>query len=257
MKGTFRDPTATADSMFYPKPTKIGDDFTSVNTGTYHTYAVKTDGTLWAWGISAYGGVGNAILADSDGSAHLVPLPLQIGSGFWKTANGDGAYSSWALKTDGSLWAWGLNNGLLGDGTTENRLTPISIGFNVYPASGVVGDIFATGTLTQQTLHASIAPNAQDAGKSACAYIAALLPNGVSMVVLGSKGWESYQPGSLMTPYVCGIAEAFDVDLLVNTDLSPLRNSVVYLGYGVGKTPAESFADMLKRQLYQQSYVVQ
>lgn len=60
-----------------------------------------------------------------------------------------------------------------------------------------------------------------------------------------------------MTPYTCGTAEALDVELLVNTDVSALRNSVVYLGYGVGKTSAESYADMLKRQLYKQSFAVQ
>lgn len=35
---------------------------------------------------------------------------------------------SLALKTDGSLWAWGYNGyGQVGDGSMENRLTPIRI----------------------------------------------------------------------------------------------------------------------------------
>ena len=33
-----------------------------------------------------------------------------------------------ALKTDGSVWAWGYNNsGQLRDGTTKNRLSPVEI----------------------------------------------------------------------------------------------------------------------------------
>ena len=33
-----------------------------------------------------------------------------------------------ALKTDGSVWAWGYNNsGQLGDGTTKDRLSPVEI----------------------------------------------------------------------------------------------------------------------------------
>ena len=33
-----------------------------------------------------------------------------------------------ALKTDGTVWAWGRNNyGQLGDGTTTERLTPVQV----------------------------------------------------------------------------------------------------------------------------------
>jgi alpha-tubulin suppressor-like RCC1 family protein len=35
---------------------------------------------------------------------------------------------SLAVKTDGSLWAWGQNGfGQLGDGTTKNRSAPVKI----------------------------------------------------------------------------------------------------------------------------------
>ncbi|HYO70523.1 MAG TPA: RCC1 domain-containing protein [Archangium sp.] len=39
-----------------------------------------------------------------------------------------GAQHSLALKQDGSVWVWGLNNtGQLGDGSTTNRLTPVPL----------------------------------------------------------------------------------------------------------------------------------
>ena len=40
-----------------------------------------------------------------------------------------GALHSVAVKTDGTLWAWGSNwNGQLGDGTTYNKSSPVQAG---------------------------------------------------------------------------------------------------------------------------------
>ena len=39
-----------------------------------------------------------------------------------------GLYHSLALKQDGTVWAWGDNDyGQLGDGTTEDRSTPVQV----------------------------------------------------------------------------------------------------------------------------------
>ena len=39
-----------------------------------------------------------------------------------------GDYHSLAVKSDGTVWAWGCNGyGQLGDGTTTNRLTPVPV----------------------------------------------------------------------------------------------------------------------------------
>jgi alpha-tubulin suppressor-like RCC1 family protein len=66
------------------------------------TLAIKTDGTLWAWGYNGYYGLaqGNQIDRSS---------PVQIGTGTnWVSAS-SGAYSTcFALKSDGTLWGWGL-----------------------------------------------------------------------------------------------------------------------------------------------------
>ena len=38
-----------------------------------------------------------------------------------------GATATFALKTDGSIWAWGFNSGQLGDNTTVDRSSPVQI----------------------------------------------------------------------------------------------------------------------------------
>src|SRR5437764_5047032 len=50
-----------------------------------------------------------------------------------------GGNHSLALKSDGTVWAWGYNvYGQLGDGTTTNRLTPVQV-------SGVSGVMAIVG----------------------------------------------------------------------------------------------------------------
>ncbi len=106
-------------------PIQIGtdNDWAAVSCGVDHTLAVKTDGTLWAWGGNQFGQTGNGMPPNS------VVSPLQIGTATdWQTVMASLLYSL-AIKTDGSLWGWGLNDiGQLGDGTTIDKLLPTQIG---------------------------------------------------------------------------------------------------------------------------------
>ncbi len=80
--------------------------------------ALKSDGTLWAWGGNDYGQLGDGTTASQD-------TPTQIGSATTWSAIAAGWSHTVGLKPDGTLWAWGYNaNGELGDGTTVNRNTP-------------------------------------------------------------------------------------------------------------------------------------
>ena len=97
----------------------------AVTTGSTHTLAVATDGTLWAWGDNTNGQLG-------DGTKSASSVPKQIGTATDWSAVAAGSYHSIALKTDGALYAWGSNGwGQLGagDGVSE-YLVPTLIGTN-------------------------------------------------------------------------------------------------------------------------------
>ena len=90
--------------------------FGESNEGPASAYAFKTDGTLWAWGNSSYGTLGQ----NSDVS---YSSPIQI-PGTWETENGRFYFSRGvlAIKEDGTLWTWGYqNNGGLGHNQPDVR----------------------------------------------------------------------------------------------------------------------------------------
>ena len=121
--GSFGDGTTNG---WRTTPVQIGTDknWRMVSTSEYHTAAIKTDGTLWAWGYNHYGQLG-------DGTTTERNTPVQIGTDKnWGMVSA-GEFHIAAIKTDGSLWAWGNNGyGQLGNGTTTDRNTPVQIGTN-------------------------------------------------------------------------------------------------------------------------------
>jgi hypothetical protein len=81
-----------------------------IAAGYMHSFAIKNDGTLWAWGANDLGQLG-------DGTTINRRAPVKVMEGAVAISTSTGF--AMALKTDGSLWAWGGNfSGQLGDGTT-------------------------------------------------------------------------------------------------------------------------------------------
>jgi alpha-tubulin suppressor-like RCC1 family protein len=99
-------------------------DWSSISGGYYHTVALKTNGTLWAWGDNEYGQAGL-------GATVTQTTPLQVGSAdTWSFISG-GYFHTQAVKTDLTLWTWGHNNyGQLGlaHGNTPDITTPTLAG---------------------------------------------------------------------------------------------------------------------------------
>jgi len=98
-----------------------------VETGVNHTLAMKTDGSLWAWGYNSDGELGDGTIIDKY-------TPVKVMENAQSVSGGDN--HTLAIKNDGSLWAWGYNGlGQLGDGTTIDKLAPIKVMDNVKSVS--------------------------------------------------------------------------------------------------------------------------
>jgi alpha-tubulin suppressor-like RCC1 family protein len=132
-------------------PVQIGalTNWEQVSTSSYHTAAVKTDGTLWTWGR------GNNGVTGHDNTVNL-SSPVQVGalSNWARVGTCFGDFVT-AVKTDGTLWAWGLNNlGQLGDGTVISKSSPVQIGALTNWLNSAHGDAFSVAVKTDGTFWA-------------------------------------------------------------------------------------------------------
>ena len=115
---------AQGDATYRSSPVQVGalSTWVSASAGANHCLALKTDGTLWAWGYNFDGELG-------DGTSTTRSSPVQIGGLTTWTKIAAGNYFSLGLKTDGTLWSWGNNEqGCLGLGDTTLRRSPVQIG---------------------------------------------------------------------------------------------------------------------------------
>ena len=98
-----------------------GTNWKQVSAGDNLTAAIKTDGTLWTWGIGSSGELGT-----NSTTTKSTPVTTFAGGTNWKQVSSGGAHTA-AIKTDGTLWTWGRGNyGQLGDNTTITKSTPVT-----------------------------------------------------------------------------------------------------------------------------------
>jgi len=95
-------------------------DVIAIAGGLAHTLAIKRDGTVWAWGYNAYGQLG-----DSSYTNRLFPVKVKSITSII-SITGKGSNNTWAMQSDGSVWAFGSSNvGQLGDGSFSDRNLPV------------------------------------------------------------------------------------------------------------------------------------
>ena len=113
------------DTTYKSSPVQVGTLTTwksRAGGGSHYASAIRTDGTLWAWGNDDYG-------VSGIGTTQLRSSPTQVGAltDWDSTTHRDRI--TLAIKTNGTLWAWGLGNyGTLGQGDINSRSSPVQIG---------------------------------------------------------------------------------------------------------------------------------
>jgi alpha-tubulin suppressor-like RCC1 family protein len=112
-----------------------------------NTAAIKTDGTLWIWGINAYGTIG-----DNTTTSRSSPVQTVAGGNSWKDV-GTGWWNASGLKTDGTLWVWGDNTyGQIGDNTTVSKSSPVQIAGTTWKQAALFGIYHSVGIKTDGTI---------------------------------------------------------------------------------------------------------
>ena len=97
-------------------------DWLKVSVGRNSCHAIKTDGTLWAWGGAASGQLGNGTVVNNSS-------PIQIGSKTNWTYVSNANNNCFAIDTDGKLYSWGFANfGITGHGNTTTLSVPTQVG---------------------------------------------------------------------------------------------------------------------------------
>jgi alpha-tubulin suppressor-like RCC1 family protein len=119
--GQLGNGTTTANNVPVQENT-LATDWVAVAAGAYYTVAIKSDGTLWAWGDNTYGQLGNGTTTASN-----IPVQESTLATNWSAVSAGSGHTV-AIKSNGTLWAWGDNSsGQLGDGTITGQLSPEQI----------------------------------------------------------------------------------------------------------------------------------
>ncbi|MDH3730798.1 MAG: RCC1 repeat-containing protein, partial [Acidimicrobiia bacterium] len=102
-------------------------DVVEIGAGLKHSCALKSDSTVWCWGLNDKGQLG-----DNSTTQSLVPVQV-VGAGGVGVLSGvidvvGGEGHSCAALSDGTAWCWGLNDkGQLGDNSTTQSLVPVQV----------------------------------------------------------------------------------------------------------------------------------
>ncbi len=117
-----------------PTPVAVRFDAVDLSLGANHALALARDGSVWTWGDGGQGRLGIGPLPVINFKTHrpdamsFLPFPVRIPGLTDVVAVSAGLDHSLALLRDGTIRAWGANKfGQIGDGTTVDRRTPVTV----------------------------------------------------------------------------------------------------------------------------------
>jgi hypothetical protein len=112
----------TNENVTTPRQIAGIDHVNSIEAGLYHIAALKSDGTVWCWGMNDGGECG---LGNKDTP---ITAPAQVKNLSGVIGIACGSFHVFALKNDGTVWAWGSNNsGQLGDLNDNMSTLPVKV----------------------------------------------------------------------------------------------------------------------------------
>lgn len=135
----------------YNGSTYLGDDtdnkIIAVARGESHALAVAADGTVFGWGYSATGQVGDGFTSNRSAPVFVVKgeyagtTNLGDDSGNKMIAVAAGGHHSAALADNGHVYAWGAgNSGQLGNNSISHSYSPVHVHKGDYPGNTYLGD---------------------------------------------------------------------------------------------------------------------
>jgi len=155
--------------------------------GEQHNVALRSDGTVWAWGYNDHNQLG-------DGNDQDTSTPVQVSGLSSIIKLGGRGYHSLAVKSDGTVWAWGWDyHGALGIGvadTNSDYPVPLRVQGLSNPIMVTAGFCFSVALLQDHTLVAwgNNEEGELGDGTTTDSYTPVPVP-GISDVIWVSAGW--------------------------------------------------------------------
>jgi uncharacterized repeat protein (TIGR01451 family) len=182
--------------------------------------ALKSDGTVWAWGGNDSGQLGDGTTTDRS-------TPVQVGGLTRVVAVAAGASHSLAVKSDGTVWAWGSNNiGQLGEGRSATRTTPVQVIPPGSPDLAIAMSHSGDFTVGSQGVYTVAITNIGAPATSGVITVIDMLPPGLTYISATGSGWNCSVSDETVTctnpePVNPGVSSTITLTVNVGAAASP------------------------------------